>query len=332
MLAGLVVLARIDLAVFGVAAIIVILVQARPYWYNAIVCVGSFTVLVGAYLIYNQVHFGYPLPMSGFLKSTFPRVNVRPLEISGLETTVAGINVVFGILTLAFAAIVLLLLRRHRARPLLFAMFVGAAGQAVEVGLFGRGPTSWYWYYVLPVAMAGIAAGALAERSEFLERAAPLAVIFVAIGALVVGLHTQQKVNVNQAAGIRIAQSLRLSSRQTLIVSDWPGEIAFDTRTNVFATDLLTANYRFYKSMTSSRNALIFVVQKAKAAGSPVRALIVFRGSSKASIQTLRIQQNASAVTYFDPVQPDKPIGWLRLGVPVESDRDVAVWLLPSSV
>ena len=330
LLAGLTVLARIDMVFLAIAAIGVLIFQHRPAVRQAAICVSAGMVPLCAYLISNQVSFGYPIPMSGFLKSSFPDINVRPIAGSGLQRSISGINLTFGLVPLVFTAIALLFLWHHRVRPLLVAMFIGASGQAVEVGLFGRGGTSWYWYYVLSVAMAGIAAGGLVERlPEAIDRAAPYAVGFIAIGALLLGIeaHTLSQY---EAAGIRIVQSLRLNEHQTLIVSDSPGRMAFETRTNIFAADMLTANYRFYGQMKASPNALQFVIDQARDARVPVRALLVY---SEDPTGFLRTNQTYTTVVYPDPAKyPDgATIGRLDLGKPSEVDDDVALWILPSS-
>ena len=328
---GLAVLARIDLAFFAAAATAVLFLQNRPGRLDSVICLSSVLSLVGAYLISNQVFFGYPMPMSGFLKSTFPNLNLRPIEVSGLSTTVSGVNLIFGLSTLIFTGIALVLLRRHRVWPLLIAMFVGAAGQAVEVGLFGRGPTSWYWYYVLPVAMTGIAAAALIERAKALDRAIVYLVAFIAIVALILGLETRS-VNHNQAAGLRIAKSLGLKENQTIIVSDWPGDMAFESHFNVFSTDLLTTNYRFYEEMKGSPDAFQFVTDQARYSNAPVKAILVYSNTADSSLKSVVADRSQTALIYFDPAkEPAKVIGRLYVGRPAYTDSGTSVWRVPSN-
>jgi hypothetical protein len=147
---GLAVLARLD-NVFLLAAIAFIGIPsvprtARPAGRSLLRDIIAFLlpaiIIVAPYLIYNVVSFGHFVPISGAIKSSFPRVafNVSRLGTLGEIVTVCG---VIGLL-LSIAV-------RGSHRVLLRSLGVAVLLQSAYIALFLEFGAGWSWYYVFGV-------------------------------------------------------------------------------------------------------------------------------------------------------------------------------------
>jgi len=140
---------------------------------------------------------------------------------------------------------------------------------------------------------------------------ATAAALILAVGASSVR-HAQSTISPPELASIKFVEELGLSD-ETILISDYPGYIAFKTHTKVIAADMLTSNRKFYESMRRSPNALEFIADYAEREGMPIRAVVCLGNS------WLVPDRAGDAVIFNDPrVYPKLvPIGWITLGPPV---------------
>ncbi len=157
LLAGLLILARLDTAFFVLS---VVLVESRRGSPRRALWLGAGAALpVLPYLGANLALFGGIVPVSGAIKSTFPVIAAgNPLDRLG----------VLGASATALGGVSLLLASRPstRARPLLAALGLGALLHGAYTALFtGSGwSTDVVYYYVTGVVNAGFCAAELTRR------------------------------------------------------------------------------------------------------------------------------------------------------------------------
>ena len=159
-MSALVVLSRLD-TIFLIGALgVLLLITDRDFRGLAMMSL-MFLVITVPYLASNYLIFGHVVPVSGYIKSTFPEVIVRGFETQGggLSLSFEGYSIFFGILPIAFALALWPTYRDRRTRLVIAAILGGAILQFLQIALFTRGHTSWYWYYLLPVT-AGVLATA----------------------------------------------------------------------------------------------------------------------------------------------------------------------------
>jgi len=324
-MAGLTVLARLD-AIFVVGVLMAgVAIERPPSLRRGLTLALGASILLVPYLVANAVFFGGLMPVSGWMKSSFPEVFLKGIEPRGLSTTVFGYGVI-GIVSLLVGAIALARrVSRGTARGgILLPLLVGSALHFGYVALFTRSHTGWYWYYVTNAVLLGASVATLLERT----RGGPL------LGWLLVPLVAATGLaQVRQAGAVpEEAATLRLIERAgvgegTVLVSDWPGYPAFHSRARILAADLLTANRGFYARMRRSQNALEFLLEHARDSGHPIRA-IVCNGN-----HWLVPSADRRHLTYNDPRRYPVPraIGWMTVDPPAHADGSTIMWRVDES-
>ena len=277
-LLGLTILARLD-NVFLVAAMIVAagtVVPGRPSARLARMArvLAPMAVVVTPYLVWNLARFGHLVPISGAIKSTFPRVSGdwRNLGVLGLACFVVA---VCGAAALSLGRI------QGARRPVVGAMTAGVLAQGLYIVLFTSHHTHWSWYYVVGVLLTTIllclAADAITARSALLRSraVAVFAVALLTTAGLARGWaryrnsgassHNQLVVRflhpaANDRWEIQLARHLDrvLPSGAGVLAFDYPGHLAFYSSLRVVAADGLVDDYR-YDAMLRRRGLETFL-------------------------------------------------------------------------
>ena len=156
---ALVVLSRLD-TIFLIGVLGVLLFIWDRDFRGLVMMSLTFVVITIPYVASNYLIFGHSVPVSGYIKSTFPEVFSRGFQTQGgiLALSFEGYSVFFGILPIAFALALWPTYRDKQNRLIIAALLGGAVLQFLQIALFTRGHTSWYWYYLLPVTMGTLAA------------------------------------------------------------------------------------------------------------------------------------------------------------------------------
>lgn len=286
-------------------------------------------VLVIPYLGVNHEFFGGWTPVSGWLKSTFPSVHLTGLEGSRLHTTLSNYQVVFGILPILASGLLLAHLRPRLSAPegIVYPLWTGAFLHWTYTSLFTAGLTWWYWYYVLPVFLGSVCLGLWIRSggNRFRHRLAVTALVLISSLALLFGHRWERFQNWNDGYFL-VLDVLRDqgADADTVLVSDWPGGLAWLSEHRVMAADFLTGNRQLYAEMKESGNALTHLSRLARGQEAPLEWVVVF------GRRWLRPGKDLQSVEYVDPKASSDPapIGRLQLGSPVYTDpaRGLFVW------
>lgn len=248
-LAGLMVLARLDLAFLALA---MLLWTARRGLRPSLALAMGMALPVLPYLVANLVVFGHPVPVSGAIKSTFPVLDLgNPLHKLGrLGALAAG----FAVLNLGFAA-----RKDSPGRPLLFALGLGALLHGAYTALFTRvgWSTDVVYYYVTGVLGLGFGAGELLRRYMSLlpslgPRGRDLLVgglgLLIALGGTGRALRGAWDPRLDtEALADWLAANLPAGSRVATV--DAPGRLAWRSGLPVLALDGLTQGPDFSEEL-----------------------------------------------------------------------------------
>lgn len=287
---------------------------------RALVCMASAGVALMPYLLSNLIWFGGLLPISGWMKSSFPRL--RPvLPPTSLLGAFRGYNNLFG-----HGPIVLALLS-YRAwaerRRLIAPLLLGCLGHDVYTSLFGS-YSEWYWYYVLNVLLAALCLGCIAARLAIRRALATLMAACIALGG-VAGLVALRRHSLRpwldafaptkflNAAGVR---------DEAVLVGDTPGYIAFYSQAQIVAADFLTGSRKTFDRISRDANPLRALFRAYREAGHPFAYVIWDRNrwlGASSDWRTLRL---------FHPKNghDGEPFGELPMPPPVLISPNAVVW------
>ena len=289
LIAGLVFLARLD-AMF--------LVAAYGVWYawrvrqlGPVICFGvGAGLLTAPYVLSNWLFFGSPMPISGWIKSSFPTVFVQGFVPSGLSSSLFGFNVVFGIMPIVLAPVVLFWTRRISARflHLPWALWAGAASQFAYIALYTRFATFWFWYCVQPVVLLGLTMaigwrqlhGYLPspQKTSWTLRSATMLAglgLFAVFASASIGHHWHECRN--PSTYFLDFLGANNMHRTGILVNDLPGVAAFYSDNFIVSADMLTANRNLYEEMVSSPNALQTLLEHCRRQGQPIQYVMYVR-------------------------------------------------------
>lgn len=323
---ALVFLARLDSVFLVVASGCWAMWRERPRVGRVLIALSAFLILVGPYLASNFVFFGGLLPISGWLKSTFPHLSVRGFDGSlwSASSTLCKYNVPFGVLPLAASAAMWLGARKRLSAKVLQIggiLLVGGLGHMAYTMLFATW-CGWYWYYVIPTVTGSfwLAAVIAAVRFKWLGSWLPA----VAFGAsLLVALFLGKPGRGREANVLGTERFLAMNriENATLLLSEWPGAIAFGTKNSIIAADLLTANRNLYEELVGSGNAFERLFEMAQKAGRPVRYIVWHGGDF------IKYDKENGELVWLDPKvsRRDRAIGRLRVGAPLAEDLAIAL-------
>ncbi|HUT53362.1 MAG TPA: hypothetical protein VM658_08230 [bacterium] len=332
--AGLVFLSRLD-SVFFVAAFYVWYLVFTRSWVRTMVAGLITSVPALAYMAFNYFYFGGVVTVSGWLKSSFPRIQISGISYNPpVNLGLAGYQVLFGIIPILAAATIALISRKafHGNRSIIWAFLAGAVLHWLQVSLFTTGFTLWYWYYVLPMVLAGMALAVQAgEATRLGGRSKAFAMIVILCSLVTVG-YIKINLGPEKLAGSSSYKTLsyiRMNhlNGQTILVSEWPGMAAFYTDNHIIAADMLTSNRIFIKEMIRSGNALDYIIRYCNAHGHELD-YIIYNGG-----KWLRPTPDNRELVYYDPKLTPleyREAGRLRVGPPIYSVTSprLIVWKL----
>ena len=330
-LSAIVVLSRLD-TIFLIGALGVLLfISDRDFRGLAMMSL-TFMAITIPYLASNYLIFGHAVPVSGYIKSTFPEVFLRGFEIPAgmLTLSFEGYSIIFGLIPIAFALALWPTYRDKRTMLVIATILGGAILQFVQIALFTRSHTSWYWYYLLPVTVGALATAgllSLASRRFLRLNTPPHTFVLTSILLGVVAIIAVVTVTIRwdfQVTSSGTIKALKFSAKRdiqetTFLVSDWPGYFAyFRPSSRIIAADMLTGNVSAISEMQDSGNTIHYLFNKASELDKPI-GYVIFMGNS-----WLIPSPNLECVIYNDPLQlpTSRTIGQVHLGHPIETDLD----------
>ena len=328
-MSALVVLSRLD-TIFLIGALGVLLfISDRDFRGLAMMSL-TFLAITIPYLASNYLIFGHAVPVSGYTKSTFPEVFIRGFQTQGgtLAMSFEGYSIIFGLVPIAFALALWPTYRDKRTKLVIAALLGGAILQFVQIALFTRSHTSWYWYYLLPVTVGALTSAnllSLANWRFFTPYHSPhifvLNSILLSAAAIIVAITVTIRWD-SPPVTPSYAKSLEFVSERddaTYLVSDWPGFLAyFSPSSRIVAADMLTGNVSIVEEMQNSGNAVRYLFDRASELDKPIKYIISMGNS------WLIPSPNLECVTYNDPLHLPTlyAIGQVHLGHPIETDLD----------
>lgn len=285
---------------------------------SALVC----GAISGAYVLSNEVFFGGAVPISGWLKSSFPHLYMRGFEYWGnLRLAILGYYVAFGLAPLIFSMFAALLCRKwiRGPRTVILAFLGGVALHFLHVALFVKEGSYWYWYYVIPVILGTMSLCYLLEwAAESWPRASRSAVIVLSAAVFVLStaaLFIDKSQPNTSNSSMKSFSFIRDQGwkDKVILTSESPGLMAFFTDNHIIAADMLTSNRVFYQNMENSPNALEYIIDYCRERGKPVDYLVWNQGPWFLPRRDLR------AMYYFSPKKhPEKVvIGKYTVGDPI---------------
>jgi hypothetical protein len=291
-------------------------------------------LVVGGYVLSNIVFFGGMMPISGWLKGNFPHPYIRGFVSCPFPrlqlATIGGYSLLLGWMPLAVGFVTLVVCRpiERIQRVLLLLLWAGTTFQGVYIALFTRSHTLWPWYYVLPVTLLAISLAILSDWwRAYYARAAVLAAISLAIV-----FSLMEKTSISWSPGFPAIEHLNKQGihGKTVLISDWPGAVAFYTDNNIVAADMLTSNRFEFDRMRGASNALDYLVSECKRLDKPIEQILMV-GSN-----WLEWDDETEEITYFDPRRFPVlvPIGKLKADYAPSGELQTAdgikVWLGPT--
>jgi len=322
LLAAVVVLARLDsfFWIGAVAAWLLIARSPRVPHRRIFIGVAAFSVALLAYLLTNVIWFGGLLPVSGWMKSSFPRLRTMT-ESPSLLGAFRGYNNLFG-----HGPIVLALLsfrawagRRQLVAPLL----LGCLAHDVYTSLFGS-YSEWYWYYVLNVMLAAICLDSIVARivpGRMMTKLVAAAIAFGGVAGLIAMRRHSQVEGLLAFTPTKFLNSAGVRD-EAVLVGDTPGYIAFYSDAEIVAADFLTASREMFERIARQPNPLRALFQVYREAGHPF-AYVIWDGN-----RWLGASPDWRVLRLFHPKngRDGEPFGELAMPPPILITPNAVVW------
>lgn len=332
LLTGAVVLSRLD-SVFLVGFIYLYYLWKlgfRPRFLLAGVLCGA---VVGGYVLSNLIFFGGAMPISGWLKGNFPHPFIRGFVYYPFPRVqlamIGGYSLLLGWMPLVVALVTLATCRpmEKMQRVFLLLLLAGSSVQGFYIALFTRSHTLWPWYYVMSLTLLAISLGIFVSHwRTYHARAVVLVLISLAV-LVSYRDKTRPKLSPSFATIDRLEE--QGINGQTVLVSDWPGAVAFYTDNHIVAADMLTSNRFEFERMRGQSNALDYLFAKCKELGKPIEHIMLVGES------WLTWDAATETITYFDPRRYPilVPIGSLKTHFSpsgeLECEDGIDVWFGP---
>jgi len=224
----------------------------------------TFILIVCPYLLSNVYFFGGLMPVSGWMKSSFPIVFLnKPLSWNSLF----GYNIFAGILPIVLSAFILVAERNSekRIRNITHVYFFGSLLHCGYTVCFTRFHTMYWWYYISHAILASFAISII--QKKYLSPKIYYCLVYSAIALFFCATIFYRWGNTFSDKQFENSITKTIDSLnqnnirgKSILVSDLPGVLAFFTNNNIIAADMLTANIKFYKEMREYPNALDFIM------------------------------------------------------------------------
>ena len=290
--------------------------------------------IVGGYVLSNMVFFGGAMPISGWLKGNFPHPFSRGFGSCPFPrlqlATIGGYSLLLGWMPLAVGLVTLVTCRplERMRRILLVLLWGGASVQGVYIALFTRSHTLWPWYYVMPLVLLALSLATLV--SALAANTMPAPSVLASISLVIIASYAEKVAYHDSPAFLTIDCLNRKGLHgETILVSDWPGAVAFYTDNNVLAADMLTSNRFDFERMRLHSNALDYLVAECKRQGKPLKHIMIVGNN------WLLWDDKAEEIAFYDPRRYPilVPIGKLKTHYTpageLECEDDIEVWLGP---
>lgn len=273
LVSAMAILARLDnLFVVGFLLLFVLLSTSQKAGILSLLPVSMLLLLVGLYIASNHAWYGGYMPVSGWMKSSFPSISIQGFH-GGANPSLAGVPVLWGWGVMAVSAWICTRVSGE-PRSLLIVLLSGVTAKNVYIALFTRSHTGWYWYSTVDLFMMGFALSAWLGQQPNRQRYLKFCIYGIAgisaAGMIFKALTWSMPEDSRPARGL----SLVLNSTQkgdTILVSDWPGYVAFFAADrNIIAADMLTANRHWYSAMRQNENAIDFIRASCASVGKPL--------------------------------------------------------------
>lgn len=324
--------ARLDNVFFCLAILVVVWCKNfRHSKFNAFLPAAIFASGTFLYIGSNYVWFGGLMPVSGWMKSSFPDVYPKGIFVagSGGNPLFMGVSILWGWLPMIGMSVGLPFVKGE-GKALFLSLWSGVILKNIYIILFTRSHTGWYWYSILDVFAASMFVSFFVTRMhlEKLFRNVALSAVMVSMLVLAYRIFWGGEWATHGAAG----QSMELvkektNSGDTILVSDWPGYVAYYLADrNIIAADMLTSNRRWYSEMRQYENAFDFIKLKTCASGYPL-SYVLWNGNS-----WLVFDNKTGELIYNDPRKYPiaYPIGSIELeGYLVGVSGKVRLWRIP---
>ena len=291
--------------------------------------------IVGGYVLSNMVYFGGAMPISGWLKGSFPHLFIRGFVSCPFPrlqlAMIGGYSLLLGWMPLVVGLLTLVVCRpmERMQRVFLLLLLGGASVQGSYIALFTRSHTLWPWYYVMPLTLLATALGILVARWKAYHA---WAVVLMMISLAIIASFMEKTTGrVSPAFGTIDHLRDEGVHQETLLVSDWPGAVAFYTDNNVVAADMLTSNRFEFERMRAESNALDYLVSRCQQLGKPLKHIMMVGDN------WLTWDGAEEEIRYFDPRRYPilAPIGTLKTHYSptggLEIRDGIEVWLGPIS-
>ena len=328
---GVVFLSRLDSLFIVLSYFLFYYVMGRRF-HGMIRFLSAFMVVVAPYLISNMALFGGLMPISGWMKSSFPVLFLQKTIWS--INSILEYNIIAGIAPLLFSAFVFIFSYKYIPSRFFYVYCTGSLLHFLYTALFTRFHTMYWWYYI-PNSILFAFAGAiflkrplLTTTNKFISK-----ILFLVLFCATLIAWRWDKTFADRKLQDSVQQILNYISQNnikntTILMSDVPGVIAFFSNNNIIAADMLTANRKIFDNMRTSSNALAFTFDYCEALHKPIQYIILFDNVSSKFIE---LDRSKRSIQYYDPkVYPvKKNIGRIDLySEPdfITSDKGVFIW------
>jgi hypothetical protein len=328
---GVVFLSRLD-SIFIILSYFLFYYVVGRRFKDMIRCLFSFTVVVAPYLISNMDLFGGLMPVSGWMKSSFPALFYQKTFWS--INSFLEYNLLAGIAPLLVACLVLILCYNYIQNRFFYVYCTGSLLHFLYTAFFTRFHTMFWWYYVPNIILLAFASAIFLNRTlRTVSYKFILKVLFLCLFCVALIAGRWGKTFTDRKLQDSVQQILNYISQNnikdtTILMSDVPGVVAFFSHNNIIAADMLTANRKFFDKMRASSNALEFIFAYCEAFKKPIQYIILF---DNVSSKFMELDQLKRSITYYDPkVYPiKKNIGQINLYRDpdfITADKGVVVW------
>ena len=160
-LCGVVFLCRLD-AIFIILSYFLFYYVMGRRFQGMIQCLSTFMVVVAPYIMSNMALFGGLMPISGWMKSSFPVLFFQKTFWS--INSFLEYNIIAGIVPLLFFCFVFIFSYKYIPNRFFYVYFIGSVLHFLYTAFFTRFHTMYWWYYVPHIILLAFAAGIFLKR------------------------------------------------------------------------------------------------------------------------------------------------------------------------